>query len=194
MSTPENTSGLTSVEDLFTYHIFGLPGELEQWQDDVDTFGLAVTGMVDTPATFSFEEIRNGFPAVSGDMVLQCMTNVHWGRVHITGARLLDVLNHVGIAPEAAKVALHGAEGFATDLHAGEVRQRPDAFVLAYAMNGDPLTPDHGFPLRLAADGKYAYKWCKWLTKIEVVGHDFKGHYEGNRGWSDDATRGRPVQ
>ena len=84
--------------------------------------------------------------------------------------------------------------GRATDLWLDEVRQQPDAFLLAYAMNGEPLTPEHGYPVRLTADGKYGYKWCKWLTEIELVDHDVKGHYEGNRGWSDAATRGQPVQ
>ena len=56
------------------------------------------------------------------------------------------------------------------------------------------VTPHHGFPIRLAADGEYGYKWCKWLTEIEVVDHDFKGHYEGKRVWSDAATRGQPMQ
>ncbi len=60
-------------------------------------------------------------------------------------------------------------------------------------MNGAPLAPEHGFPVRAVADGKYAYKWCKWLTSIEAVAHDIKGHYEGVRGWSDAATRGVPV-
>lgn len=55
------------------------------------------------------------------------------------------------------------------------------------------LPPDHGFPLRLTADGKYGFKWCKWLTEVEVVDYDYKGHYEGKGGWSDAGTRGQPV-
>ena len=130
----------------------------------------------------------------SADMILQCMTNVHWGRIHVTGARLLNVLEHAGIAQGAWKVGLRGAEGFTTDLRIDEIQEQPDAFLLAYAMNDEPLTPDHGFPLRIAAEGKYGDKWCKWLTEIELVDQDVKGHYEGNRGWSDKATRGEPVE
>lgn len=52
------------------------------------------------------------------------------------------------------------------------------------------LPLDHGFPLRLTADGKYGFNWCKWLTEVE---YDYKGHYEGKRGWSDAGTRGQPV-
>jgi len=59
---------------------------------------------------------------------------------------------------------------------------------------GEPLTGDHGFPVRITADGKYGYKWCKWLVEIELVDYDHKGHYEGKGRWSDQATRGNPVQ
>jgi DMSO/TMAO reductase YedYZ molybdopterin-dependent catalytic subunit len=61
-------------------------------------------------------------------------------------------------------------------------------------MNDAPLPLDHGFPVRLASDGKYGYKWPKWLVRVEAVDHDFKGHYEGKRRWSDKGTRGEPVQ
>ena len=60
-------------------------------------------------------------------------------------------------------------------------------------MNDEPLTVDHGFPLRLTADGKYGYKWLKWVTVIDLVSEDYKGHYEGKRGWSDEAIRGQRV-
>jgi len=193
MNSPEDDPRITPISELFTYHIHGLPKELRMWQEDVATYSLAVTGLVDSPATLSLSEIRENFAPVSADMVLQCMTNVHWGRIHFTGARLIDVLEQAGISDGAVKVALRGAEGFDTDLKVAEIRKRPDAFLLAYAMNDEPLTPGHGFPVRVAADGKYAYKWCKWLTEIEAVDYDHRGHYEGTRGWSDDATRGRPV-
>ena len=60
-------------------------------------------------------------------------------------------------------------------------------------MNGEPLPADHGFPVRATADGRYGYKWCKWLSAVELVDYDFKGHYEGRRRWSDAGIRGQPV-
>ncbi len=185
---------MTTVSELFTYHIFGRPREITQWQQDTDSFSLSIMGLVNTPAQLSLQEIRECYEPVSGNMILQCMTNVHWGRIGFTGARLLDVLDYAGISDEATKVALRGAEGFDTDLWIDEIREKPDAFLLAYAMNDEPLTPDHGFPLRVTADGKYGYKWCKWLVEVEAVDYDYKGHYEGKRRWSDKAIRGRPVQ
>jgi len=105
----------------------------------------------------------------------------------------LDVLEQAGIDAGATKVALRGGEGFSTDIWLRDLREEPDAFLLAYAMNGEPLPAEHGFPVRLTADGRYGFKWCKWLTEIELVDYNFKGHYEGRRRWSDAGLRGRPV-
>jgi len=193
MKEPEDDTRITPVAGLFTYHIFGTPRELRQWQKDVASYSLVIKGLVDSSVSLSLPQLRDLFEPVTADMVLQCMTNVHWGRMRFTGARLSAALEYAGLSEGARKVAVRGAEGFDTDLWIEEIRERPDAFLLAYAMNGEAFTPDHGFPLRLTADGKYGFKWCKWLTEIEVVDHDYKGHYEGKRGWSDAATRGRPV-
>jgi len=190
---PDDSSAITAVEDLFTYHIFGTPARLTDWRRDVGTYALAVSGLAARPVSLSVERLRNDFEPVAADMVLQCMTNVHWGRLRITGARLLDVLEYAGMREEARKVALHAADGFDSDLSVEAIRGQPDAFLLAYAMNDQPLPPDHGFPVRLAADGRYGYKWPKWLKEIELVDHDFRGHYEGRRGWSDEGRRGERV-
>ncbi|MFC1525721.1 molybdopterin-dependent oxidoreductase [Candidatus Latescibacterota bacterium] len=193
MQLPEDQAGVTPVSELFTYHIFGTPKDLGNWQHDIETYRLAVGGLVSSPARLSVREIREDYVPVSADMVLQCMTNVHWGRIHLTGARLLDVLERINMAAGADKLAIHGADGFDTDLWIEDIRRHPAAFLLAYEMNDEPIAADHGFPVRLTADGKYGYKWCKWLSEIEVVDHDYRGHYEGKRRWSDAATRGTKV-
>ncbi len=54
-------------------------------------------------------------------------------------------------------------------------------------MNGEPLPPQHGFPLRVIVPGIYGMKNVKWLSKIELVNYDFKGYWE-KRGWSDEAV------
>jgi hypothetical protein len=45
----------------------------------------------------------------------------------------------------------------------------------------------------MTADERYGYKWPKWLIEICLVDYDYKGHYEGRRGWSDKGVRGQPV-
>lgn len=193
MSLPEDVPGITAIEHLFRYDIFGLPAELGQWSRDASLFRLKVDGCVERENTFSIAELRSDFEPVEVESVLQCMTRVHWGRVLLRGARLREVLHTCGIRPQARKIAFRGAEGFSTDLFLREVVEEPERFLLVYEMNGEPLTGEHGFPLRIAAIGKYAYKWCKWLVRISLLDYDFKGHYEGKRGWSDAAARGTRV-
>ena len=193
MSLPEDAPGITATEDLFRYDIFGLPAELRKWSSDPSLFHLKVDGCVKRETTFNLKNLRSDFEPLQVEAVLQCMTRVHWGRVLVRGARLWDVLEACGIQTRAEKVALHGAEGFSTDLFLREVAEQPGRFLLVYDMNREPLTGVHGFPVRVAAIGKYAYKWCKWLNRITVLDYDFKGHYEGKRGWSDTAVRGARV-
>ena len=193
MASIEATSGITPISQLFTYHIFGLPRDLNKWQDKPSSYYLEIRGCLSKENRFTLAHIKELFEPVQTVVVLQCMTNVHWGRVQVKGARLWDVLKRAGIDNNALKVAFKGGEGFSTDLFAEEIKHDPDRYLLAYEMNRQPLTPQHGFPLRIVAEGKYAYKWCKWLTAIEVMDYDYKGHYEGKRGWSDQALRGKPV-
>jgi len=190
---PEDTPGLTPVKDLFVYHIFGEPPALRTWLANPDAYRFELKGLVEAPRSFSARDIREEFEPVSAVVVLQCMTRVHWGRVEVKGARLFDIINSASPKPGSFKAAIFGGEGFTTDLFLEEIARQPERFLLAYEMNGRDLTADHGFPLRVVAEGKYAYKWCKWLTAIEIVDYDFRGHYEGVRRWSDKATRGEPV-
>ncbi|MBN1674317.1 MAG: molybdopterin-dependent oxidoreductase [Kiritimatiellae bacterium] len=194
MRSPDDTSEITRAEDLFTYHIFGIPDECRRYgEEDASAYRLTIDGLVDRPLSLSLPQIRDEFDRTERAMVLQCMTNVHWGRVRFAGARLGDVLKHAGCQAPAIKLALHCADGFTGDLTVAEVFENPDAHLLAFEMNGHPLPLEHGFPIRLTSDGRYGYKWPKWLQRIELVAHDFKGHYEGRRGWSDRGRRGERV-
>lgn len=193
MSDPDQVQGVTPLAKLFTYHIFGTPPDLARWRRDPAAYRLSVGGLVERPSSFSLPQLKSEFEPVRAEMVIQCTTNIHWGRLDLRGARLLDVLESAGLLKQAWKLAFRAGDGYTTDLGLAEVRERPDAFLLAYEMNGEPIPPDHGFPVRLASDGKYGFKWPKWLVGVEAVDHDYKGHYEGKRGWSDAGTRGRPV-
>jgi len=193
MSSPEDDTRVTPVEELFTYHIFGVPDECQRLTADPAGYSLAVTGLVGETLALSLDDLKGGFAEHSAEMILQCMTNVHWGRILVAGARLLDVVERAAPSEAAWKVALRGADGFTSDLSLGEIRDNPEGFLLAYSMNGEPLELEHGFPVRLASDGRYGYKWPKWLVEVDLVDHDFKGHYEGRRGWSDKGIRGERV-
>lgn len=63
--------------------------------------------------------------------------------------------------------------------------------MLAYKLNDITLPPDRGFLLQLVAEGKWGYKWGKWITSIEVTDEPYEGYWE-SKGYSDNADVGGP--
>ncbi len=90
-----------------------------------------------------------------------------------------------GAGPTALQVAFRCADGY-RESHPMDDALNPTT-LLAYEMNGAPLTREHGFPLRLLVPGLYGMKNPKWITKIEVVNTDFQGYWEAS-GWSNEAV------
>jgi DMSO/TMAO reductase YedYZ molybdopterin-dependent catalytic subunit len=192
VSLPENEPGITPISRLFTYHIFGEPVELDAWRRDPSSYRLQVTGLVRRPLSLSLGDLR-ALDIVGATVVLQCTTNVHWGRLEVRGVPLAEVVRRAVPREGARKLAIRGADGFTSDLLLGEVLAEPPRFLLALEVNGADVTGEHGWPVRVVSEGKYGYKWCKWVVGVEVTDRDFKGHYEGRRGWSDAGTRGTRV-
>jgi hypothetical protein len=98
------------------------------------------------------------------------------------GISLADLLRRVRVS--ATHVKFTGADGYQTAVPL-EYVNHPDA-LLAYEMNGEPLAPEHGFPLRALIPGVYGQKMPKWITHIEFIDYAFQGYWESH-GWSDAA-------
>jgi hypothetical protein len=96
--------------------------------------------------------------------------------------RLRDVLQKAGLKPGAAHLLMDGADvplGKMPDFQRSlpvEKGLHPDT-LLAWEMNGKPLTAQHGFPLRVIAPGWAGDSWVKWLQHIEVLDHEFEGFW-----------------
>ena len=105
------------------------------------------------------------------------MGNARWA-----GARLADVLKKAAVKPGATEVLFNGADvpiGTMPDFRRSLPLPKalhPDT-LLAYEMNGAPLTPSHGFPLRLVAPGWAGDSWVKWVTDIEVLDREYDGFF-----------------
>lgn len=118
-----------------------------------------------------------------------------WGAVSTTrwrGVRLADVLAKVGVQPDVVEVVAVGADSgprddatepgavtFARALPI-EVAMHPDT-LLATHMDGQPLTPDHGAPLRLVVPGWYGMASVKWVAALELVTAPFTGYFQRQR-------------
>jgi hypothetical protein len=89
------------------------------------------------------------------------------------------------VKPTAFKIAFRCADGYSESLPIVDALQQDT--LLVWEMNGQPLPPAHGFPVRLLVPGLFGMKNPKWITRIEAVDYDFQGYWERS-GWSDEAV------
>jgi len=165
---------------------------------DAAAFRLSVEGHVERPLTLTLDEVR-ARPAITAQVTLECAGNGRallapraisqpWlrgavGSAEWTGTPLAPLLEEAGLKAGTVDVAFagldHGLEGgveqdFERGLPLAEAT-RPD-LLLAYDMNGQPLPPEHGFPLRLIVPGWYGMTHVKWLTRIRALDAPFTGY------------------
>jgi DMSO/TMAO reductase YedYZ molybdopterin-dependent catalytic subunit len=186
----------------------------------VDAAGwrLRVGGAVGRPFELTLDEIR-AMAAQTLAVTLECAGNgrarLHprpmsqpWlyeaiGTAEWTGTSLWPLLERAGLADDAVELVFTGADhgvqaeveqDYQRSLTVDEAR-RPEV-MLVYAMNGRPLEPQHGFPLRLIVPGWYGMTSVKWLTQIEAVTQPFEGYQQtpGYHYASDSENLGEPVQ
>jgi DMSO/TMAO reductase YedYZ molybdopterin-dependent catalytic subunit len=156
---------------------------------DAAAWSLAVDGLVEQPLRLGYDEIRR-LPRHETTLTLECISNPigggYLGNAQWAGTLLRPLIERARPKPDAIQAVLHAAEGY-TSAHPVEVLLRDGVF-LAWEMNGEPLTPAHGFPLRIFIPGKYGMKMPKWLTRIEFVNYEHLGFWEW-QGWSNTADR-----
>ena len=182
-------------------------------QVDAATWQLKVSGLVSTELSLGLDEIR-ARPATTLAVTMECAGNGRalltprplsqpWlleaiGTAEWTGTPLRGVLEEAGIADGAVEVVFtgldRGVQGdevqyYQRSLSVDEAT-RPEV-LLAYEMNGAPLEPQHGFPLRLLVPGWYGMTSVKWLDRIEVVAEPFEG-YQMREAYSYRQTRDEP--
>ena len=154
---------------------------------DAGRWRLEIAGLVENPVSYTYDEIKS-LPYVDQNATLACISNEVGGDLIGTalwrGVRLKELLERAGLKDGAVDIALKASDDY-TDSIPIE-RAMNEATLLAYEMNGEPLTPAHGFPLRLLVPGIYGMKNVKWITRVEAVGYDLKGYWQ-RRGWNDRA-------
>jgi len=184
---------------------------------DAAPWRLQIGGRVRTPLTLSLEDIRK-LPSKTLRVTLECAgsgrgnvtprwLSMPWmhsavGTSEWTGTRLAPLLERAGLESDAADVVFTGADrGFDKGVEHNYGRSlKPDVarggdVLLVYAMNGQPLLPQHGFPLRLIVPGWYGMASVKWLTTIEVIDKPYDGFQQVQSYMYKTAAheRGTPV-
>ncbi len=167
---------------------------------DVAGWRLSVDGLVERPLELSLEALGSR-PAVSLPVTLECAGNGRalleprpvsqpWiteavGTAIWTGTPLAPILKEAGLRPDVVEILFTGLDRGVQDGETQDYQRsltldealREDV-LLAYAMNGEPLLPQHGFPLRLIVPGWYGMTHVKWLSRVTALAEPFRGYQQ----------------
>lgn len=142
----------------------------------LDRWRLEVTGEVENPLRFTWEEFQ-ALPRVKVYSDFHCVTR--WSRLDNIweGVSTAEIARLAGVKPTARFVIAHGYDdGFTTNLPLDSFLSEDS--LLADLHDGEPLSADHGAPLRLIVPLLYAWKSAKWLRKLEFLTEDRPGFWE----------------
>ena len=149
---------------------------------------LTVDGLADAPYTIGWDELL-ALPPVELTKDFQCVTGWRVPQVKWKGVRLADVLAKAKPQAAATAIELESFDGVYTETLRLDQAGRDDVIV-AYQMEGKPISAAHGGPVRLYVAPMYGYKSLKWLSRITLVAKAEPGYWERN-GYDVDAWIGR---
>ncbi|MFS2292085.1 MAG: molybdopterin-dependent oxidoreductase [Actinomadura sp.] len=137
---------------------------------------VAVGGLVERPRAFRMADLAR-FPQTRLERDFQCVTGWRVLDVEWAGVALPDLLDAVGVSPEARAVRFTSFDGVYTESLTLDQAYRRDVLI-ATQMEGKPVTHDHGGPTRLYVAPMYGYKSLKWLKGIELTDELIPGYWE----------------
>jgi DMSO/TMAO reductase YedYZ molybdopterin-dependent catalytic subunit len=140
-------------------------------------FRLDITGLVENPMSLSWDQF-GALPQTRLRTDIHCVTT--WSRYDNDwdGVLVRDLFDRAMPAEAASHVLLHGSDGYVTNLPLVDFASEHS--ILATAWQGQPLTRDHGGPLRAVVPHLYFWKSAKWLKGIELIAGDRAGYWERN--------------
>ena len=181
-----DATGLTRIIPSSGWRIYTVADSMPGF--DRATWRLSIGGLVRRPVELSYAELVS-LPKATQVSTFHCVTgwvvpNVRWG-----GVRFHDLLARSGPLPAAGALHLISAEKPYDDyLDLRQVALRD--VMLAWEMNGKPLSQEHGAPVRVVIPEMYGYKNVKWVERIDLVHRAGSGYWE-QRGYDQDAWVGR---
>ena len=194
---PQRPSARTPLDELVgmitptslhftTQHYYGIP------DINPDEHTLMIEGMVDRPLVFTMDELRR-LPFVSRIGFLECIgnrpnprattvtgTHGRMGCSEWTGVPLSVLLGEAGLSNGAQWIIAEAADG-SRHTKSVPLAKALDDVLVAYGQNGEPVRPDHGFPLRLIVPGFEGVYNVKWLRRIKVVDQPYLSFQEHSR-------------
>jgi DMSO/TMAO reductase YedYZ molybdopterin-dependent catalytic subunit len=150
---------------------------------DLATWTLRVFGEVEQELELTWEQFGE-LPRAASTQDIHCVTR--WSRfdARFEGVRWSELAKLCRPTESARFVIAHAEHGFTANVPIGSI-ESDDALLVTHA-DGEPLSRDHGWPLRLVVPGKYFWKSAKWLRAIELTAEDRLGFWE-RYGYHNDA-------
>lgn len=157
---------------------------------NIENYKLIVSEEGGIKKEYKYDDLINNFDSIKKVITLYCVdgwsVDILW-----EGILMKDILIDSKVNLDYPSIIFYGIDGYTTSLSKDFVFDN-DLF-LSYKMNGVILPNERGFPFQLIGEYKWAYKWIKWVNKIELSNNmNFKGHWEG-RGYSNSANLNEPF-
>jgi DMSO/TMAO reductase YedYZ molybdopterin-dependent catalytic subunit len=142
---------------------------------DLATWDFRVWGEVENPVRLTWDELTD-LPSTEVTIDIHCVTR--WSRfdTHFKGVHWRELANLVRPKPSASFVVAHAEQGFTANVPLAAIED--DEALLAYEADGEPLAPEHGWPLRLVVPSRYFWKSAKWLRGLQLSATDQPGFWE----------------
>jgi DMSO/TMAO reductase YedYZ molybdopterin-dependent catalytic subunit len=169
------------------FPVVGESAPLAGWTRD--TAFVEIVGLVAHPRRYSMADLL-ALPQRTRTHAIHCVTG--WSRRTSTsvGVPLADLLTLAGVQPDARFVRFVAHTARAHDTSLPLERALADTWIV-HAMDGAPLSAEHGGPLRSVTDGLYFYKSLKWLARIELLAEDRPGYWERESAYHNEADPAR---
>lgn len=144
---------------------------------DLSTWDFRIDGLVQKPVPLTWEEF-NKLPKTEIRCDIHCVTR--WSRFdnRFEGVLFTEVMKLVKPKPEARLAMVRGENDYTTNLSLSDLMMPTTIFAMKH--DGEPLAPEHGYPLRLVVPQLYFWKSVKWVRGVTLMARDEPGFWEQN--------------
>jgi len=144
---------------------------------DLATWDFRITGLVEQPTWLTWNEFM-ALPQARRHNDIHCVTR--WTKLDNDwdGVSVPEMMKAVVVKPQATAVMVHAEHGFTANLALDDFLREENLF--AHSHDGQPLTPEHGYPLRLVVPHLYFWKSVKFVRGLEFIAADQPGFWERN--------------
>lgn len=144
---------------------------------DLDDWDFVIDGLVAEPKRWSWPQVV-AMPSAETVADIHCVTKWSKFDTRWEGVPVRDIWAQIDVAPEATHVMVNAYHGFTANLPIEDFLS--DDALFAHTFDGEPLEPEHGYPLRLVVPHLYFWKSVKWVRGFTVMSEDSPGFWERN--------------